>query len=215
MKKPHLIILILIVFGLSCTKKSKVTSNGAPQDPPGPAIQLSSYPLNVGNMWVYDNGDTIRAVADTTIGGMNATKMVKTNKRYSAIFFCANTEDGFYVVASNWTHALEGFTCPIDAGSGGGPDILLATPPVLFAKYPIDTANAWDAHVPGYNHFMRQWNGYFTVSTRAGKFNCARMSTGMYTEYYSSKGLVQTVEYDQCDIAPCPVIVTKLIYVNF
>ena len=61
----------------------------------------------------------------------------------------------------------------------------------------------------------KQWLGYFTVTTPAGKFNCAAISSGGMIEYYSNKGLVKSTEIVECFIPPCPDPSEKLIYVNF
>ena len=217
MKHFLTISVFLAVACLGCKpgKDTQVSKTTSPTDTPGPVISLNSFPLTVGNMWVYDNGDTIRAVTDTTIGGITATKLVKRNGNYTAAIYCANQADGMHVLGSNWKFGFEELTGPLYSGSEAGDTVQYPNPSILMIKLPVAITNSWDVHIAGYEHFRRQWVSYVTVTTPAGTFKCVKMTTPDLNEYYSDKGLVQTVGITECLVAPCPVFVTKLVYVNF
>ncbi len=77
MKFLQFLPFILLACCLAC-KKSHTNSNvhypvgPTYPDTAGTAVRIDSFPLKVGNMWVYDNEDTLRAVSDTVINGMYA-----------------------------------------------------------------------------------------------------------------------------------------------
>ena len=217
MKHILTILLFLATICLGCKpgKDTQVSKNTTQTDIPGPVISLSNFPLTVGNMWVYDNGDTLRAVADTTIGRITATKLVKKNGTYTAAIYCANLADGMHIIGSNWKYGFEELTGPLFAGYEAADTIEYPAPSILMMKLPVNTGLSWEANVPGFEHFQRQWLGYVTVTTPAGTFNCVKMNTANENEYYSNKGLVQTIEATECLVAPCPVFTIKLVYVNF
>ncbi len=217
MRKLPFILAMFILPCMACKHDSfKPTSNITDvPDPTGPAITLSNFPLTIGNMWVYDNGDTMRAVSDSTINGVAVTRLVVSNSGHQASFYCANKADGFYIVASNMKYDFNYLTCPLSGILNVTDTLQVPAPSVLYAKYPIDTATQWNPHNPGWVNAQKQWMGYYVVTTPAGTFNCVALNSGGLIEYYSSKGLVKTKEIIECITGPCPPLTEKLIYVNF
>jgi hypothetical protein len=217
MTRLYLIAAVLLFSMLAC-KKSKQPGTPATtafKDTSGSFVQVDSFPLTIGNMWVYDNGDTIRAVADTMIGGARAVKLVKSNAGFTVAVYCANRTGGCYIVASKVRNAFIGFTvCPFSTSS----DSVLVVPDTatLLAKLPVDTSASWEAHVPEYPTFTRRWTSYVTVHNAAGTFDCIK-NTGdfTYADYFSRKGIVRYYIQPICFMGPCPPFVTNLVYVNF
>ena len=173
------------------------------------AITLSTFPLAVGNMWVYDNSDTVRVVADTTINGVDARKVVTSNSAASFVAYYSCTADGLYLLGGNSSvHTFEGAT-------GNFPDTMqFFFTPLKLTSFPSVVGKSWLSD--DYYTASRKWTGFVTVTTAAGTFDCISMSsTGGITEFYSAKGLVATQEDVECFAAPCPSLKATLIYVNF
>lgn len=214
------IIIIAIAFfiGLgACTRDKEIKlDTPADADKAGPEIRMDSFPISVGHIWAYDNGDTVRAVKDTSINGVRAVKMVKTNGQYSAAVYYANLSDGLHIVATNWKPFFKEITYPFTQSDTVSSRLIIPDEPVLVAKLPIVAANHWSITIPaGSVNQTRQWMGFVTVTTTAGTFDCAKLYTGTCYEYYSSKGIVQTADIINCITTPCPQPKVKLVYMNF
>lgn len=188
-------------------------TNDTPVDIPGPEIQLHNFPLNQGNMWVYDNGDTIRVISDTTINGEKAKKLTKNNSNYSFDFYCTNRHDGLYMLAATSITAFSSLCLP---PTDNNTALQVLSTPVQLTKLPVIIADNWTANIPNRNNTTRGWEKYATVICRADSFNClkTRLSDNI-DEYYYEKGIAQFVIQPLCISAPCPPTVIKLLYVNF
>ncbi len=220
----HLMICSLMLVALvstSCRTKMPLTStdpNGYETDVPGPAVQLNSFPLIVGHMWVYDNGDTIRVVKDTTIGGMAAFKVTKTNSGFIGNMYYANLSDGLHLLATNWTFAYSfGLTGPISPDFGLRDSLLYPDATFLELKFPATLGTSWEPVFTTTSSYriMKQWDKYVKVTTKAGTFNCIKLESNYLTEYWSEKGLIKVAETVECLVGPCPPLYTHLVYVNF
>lgn len=212
MKKIAYLIFLLIS---ACTHdKKSATIDKNDDDKAGPVIQPGAYPLATGHMWIYDNGDTIKAVSDTTINGIYATKLVKTNGNYKAAVYCANMTEGLCIVATNWKRFFNTFTYPYSPEDTISSTLIIPDAPILMEQLPVDNSS-WTVQVPTYVNYHRQWMGYVTTTTPAGTFDCVKLRTDAHYEYYSSKGLVKTEDIITCITAPCPLPKTKLVYINF
>lgn len=214
MNRTILLLTLLVVFA-ACRHKDTSTDTvvTTTADVPGPPIALGEYPLAVGHMWVYDSGDTIRAVADTVINGMTVTKLTKTNTHYTHTVFCVNKPDGLYMVAANFANAFlslmnPAYDVPLDT-------LKIPDTAVRFTRLPVNIGAIWEAHIPNMRNSERMWIGFVTTTTLAGKFNCVKLNAGYCDEYYSEKGLVKQVDHIECFVGPCPEMSTKLVYVNF
>ena len=213
MRSLCFILMFSPFFGsTACKKHNNSPATSSETDVPGPAIQLNSFPLKPGNMWVYDSGDTIRVVADTVINGVAATKLTKNNAHYSLAVYCTNLPDGLHMLAANSSNAFETLTVPVLDDPA---PLVVPDPSVQFTKLPVSLDGSWEAHIPNMKYSTRQWVKYVTVTTPAGTFNCVKMSAGYFDEYYSDKGIIKRVDHPECFAAPCPDMITKLVYVNF
>ena len=216
-------VMLMALVSTSCRKKMPVMGtdpNGYEIDIPGPAIQLNSFPLTVGHMWVYDNGDTIRVVKDTTIGGIDAFKITKTNSGHTGRIYYANMSDGLHLLATSWPNAYSaGITAPLYPDVATKDSLLYPDSSFLALKLPAAIANSWVPVFTATSSFMVQktWDSYVKVTTKAGTFNCVKLKSngGYYTEYYSDKGLIKVAEEVNCFTSPCPPLYTYLVYVNF
>ena len=211
MRKAY-ILLLGTLLACACTNRhggDQITTTS--DETPGPVVQLHSFPLLVGHVWVYDNGDTLQAVSDTVINGSTAVKMVKINGTATEVSYYTNTSAGFYQAGTNSLyHALEnpmGFI--IDSPK-------FFSEPILLAQFPADTGVSWSSHDPAYEYYSRKWASYVTISAKAGKFNCIELiSNSGAIEYYSDKGLVRVKTTVECFVAPCPTPTTTLVWTNF
>jgi len=165
--------------------------------------------MRPGYTWVYDSGDTIRVGADTVINGIAACQVVKTNNGGKAISYYANRTDGFYLLGTN--------AKPYAFGGNGfyADSAILFNNPILLAKFPVTLQKEWDTRVPLSKNDLRKWASYVTITTKAGRFNCIKLSGNHIDEYYSLKGIVRIVNYVDCITAPCPPVVTDLVSYNF
>ncbi len=218
--KALLVFLFSILLLPGCEKnhqapgngKSTNTNNTDNTQTTGPVIQLSSFPLKVGNVWAYENEDTIMVVSDTIINGIQAIKVLKTNHGHAEVSYYANQPDGLYQLGTtadyhDFENAL-GMTIP-------NATVKFFTTPILIAKFPVDTTTRWNSYDPSYKNDSGQWSEYVTITNKAGKFDCIALTRNRVTEYYSVKGLVRITEQVDCIMAPCPGITTNLVYVNF
>lgn len=215
--KALLVFLFSFLLFSGCKKNHQATGNDQSSnktditETAGPVIQLSSFPLKVGNMWAYENEDTVRIVSDSIINGIRALKVLKTNHSFVEVSYFANQPDGFYQLGTTSEyHAFENASGFIPNNSTN----FLSTP-VLLAKFPVDTSNRWNSNDLSYKNDFGQWKKYVTIATKAGKFDCIMLTRNRMIEYYSVKGLVRTIEQVDCIMAPCPGISTNLVYVNF
>lgn len=212
--RSYLILLSIVIAASACKHKPSPAPSSPAEDTPGPAISLGVYPLAVGHMWVYDSGDTITSVADTVINGTLTTKLIKSNGHYSYAIYCSNTSDGLRLIATNCSFPSVYASLVVTTLDNPSQLNILATP-VTFTALPVALRSSWDAHVPNMKYAERQWLNYLTTTTPAGTFNCAVVRSGSLDEYYSEKGIVKLVDHPECFAAPCPEIVTRLVYVNF
>ncbi len=214
----YLATLTITLFLFSaCGKKSTPTPvphyiGPYVNDTLGPVIQLDSFPLKVGNMWVYDNGDTIRAVSDTIINGNHAVRVIRNNDVQSVIMYFANMPGGFYQISGYSRFPGFAYSSVMSLNSTDDSLILYQTPAYL-ANFAADTDVLWNSFKTYGN---RHWMKYVQVTTPLGVINCKKMFTEYGYEYYSDKGIVKV-------LAPLPVALkggnnlayTTLVYVNF
>lgn len=205
----------LLLFSPACKKKRTTLAgnNGPLTEVPGPAIQLDHFPLKTGNMWVYDNGDTLRVTMDTMINGMAAQKLERRNRTNATISYYANNPDGLYLLGTN----ARPYSLLVPNGGFSYEPMTIFSAPMLIARYPVSFNNEWNTNEPNAPYARRKWMNYVSITNAAGTFNSAKLSTvgGNLTEYYSDKGLVRVILQPQCFAAPCPPMVANLVYVNF
>ena len=220
--KKNLICISLILIGFASCKKTHPTPVSPalislPADVPGTAITLDSFPLKIGNQWVYriitqttksesplssgtaslslstpDSGFlTVGVVSDTLINGF---RLYGLSIPSQSAFFTYNSiylSDSF--LYANLTDGLHRIT----AGGNTDSNYVLDSTEALI-KLPVAMNTKWS-----YNYVTRQWTDYVTVTTPAGKFDCVKLSVtenmgsdlyGM-VQYYSSKGLIQELQW--------------------
>ena len=117
--KKQIFILILSILLISACKKEKNESNGSGNN--NQQLQLTSYPLAIGNSWKYYSemhlvnslGNSIQddyydmiweVVSDTIIHGLVCSKVSQVDSNYNGSVYAAHTyytnkPDGFYGVA--------------------------------------------------------------------------------------------------------------------
>jgi len=196
--KPFILLISTVVLLASCSKSSSnnsKTPDALLNDIQGPAMQIDSMPLAIGNTWVYaSKADTytIKVVSDTIINGQFAAAVSTFDKGTVSTNYYANRSGGYYLVARQYTT----------------PDSLaILNPTVLTLSFPIILAQGWsiadslltgDARALPDTYYL-QWTSYVKLSTPAGTFNCCRsLRTGAYPistySYYSTKGLIKEVQ---------------------
>jgi len=219
MKQNLIIVISLILIGFASCKKTHSTPVSPalislPADVPGTAITLDSFPLKIGNQWVYriitqttmsvssgtaslsistpDSGFlTVGVVSDTLINGF---RMYGLSVPSQSAFFTYNSiylSDSF--LYANLADGLHRIT----AGGNIDSNYVLDSTEALI-KLPVAMNTTWS-----YNYGTRQWTDYVRVTTPAGSFDCIKLSVtedrgsdqyGM-VQYYSSKGLIQELQW--------------------
>ncbi len=109
MKRSILISLSLAVFAIgACKKNPAKTATELPPDVPGPAIQIDSFPLHVGNQWVYEvvranssitTTAVMTAVSDTLVDSIRLTKLAGDRPQFTLALndcYYANLDSGMY-----------------------------------------------------------------------------------------------------------------------
>ncbi len=211
MRKAFLIPILWLSLLTAC-KPDKIDT-AETDEKAGPQITPGDYPMQTGHIWVYDNGDTIKAMGDTTINGISTRKMVKKNGTNSATAYYANLSGGWCLVASTSTAMFNIFTDPSET-TDTAHTLHIPDQPAAMNKQPVTTLD-WQVNIPGVTSYTRRWVGYYTIKTPAGTFDCVKLSTGTAFEYYSTKGIVRTDRVVTCVTSPCPTLKAQLIYVNF
>jgi hypothetical protein len=230
-------VLLLIVV-VSCKKKSgdSIAFPPLPTDVPGPVIQIDSFPLKVGNQWIYKiveiytgNPQTIDSsvyaitvVSDTVIDNIRAAKIVG-NTVDTVSFLSANAQKptGTFYYA-NLHDGLHQFSSPEAVREQG------STHSEFILKLPINSDTiAWYSNEPnGYDAngpaIYRYFSSFVAVTVPAGTFNTAKFHlfspVASMDQYYCEKGLVQETQFIQVSGGRPPAGYTRiitLVSVNF
>ncbi len=198
--KYCLFFAMLFCVLASCSKGP--TYNGPKPNTPqsllhdtlGPAIQIDSIPLAVGNTWQYlytsDEQSyfySVKVVADTIIKGERAAKVYTYTDSLLSIAYYSNRADGYYLLANRYLN-------PDSLVVLAKPNRILALPNVINNTW--NTVDSTNVRYP--EAFGWQWLDYDRITTVAGSFNCCRLSMddGIPSySYYSSKGLVKKLTF--------------------
>ena len=200
MKSIFYFYLLLLVFALSCNKKSITsTSNhnslnscsvlSLPVDSVGQNIQLDSFPIVVGHQWTYkaqwQSGDacnfscdsiifTIKIISDTLIAGIRfglVSYLDAKGLSSNTDLSFPTTSPFFYLVnISNGLHQLYSLANTDSTYLADSTVLLMSTLPEV---------NTWNSLV---NLSLkdslekRNWVSYEVVITPAGIFNCRKLN---------------------------------------
>jgi hypothetical protein len=200
----------------SCHKGPRELTSTVKQYPSfssGPQIPVTTFPLTVGNMWVYDNKDTVTAVADTLIGSIQAVKMIRSNGHIREISYYASTTEGLFHLGSNCLYA----NAIVTAEQFPSDTMRFHNTPVQLVKYNCALNIDWPSHDSNSQTPYRKWTDYISIISGNITRNCVKMNTesSYVTEYYSDRGLEMTWFAPVCFDAPCNPRFTRLVYTNF
>jgi len=221
--KASLFIFLCCVTLISfdcCKKKStnQIAALSIPIDSPGVTIQIDSFPLKVGNQWIYKVVEqqtvksvlqspdsfnfTITVVADTYLYNIRFVKIEgSSSDPYSFLsIYMHHQSNGTYYYA-NLSRGLYQFASLDNIDTA---HMLDSAQHVLLL--PIDSSNAsWNNNEPDEYYgsigpiCYRQYGGFVNVTTPAGNFNTIKLHEDDVVEqadqYFSSKGLIQQIQY--------------------
>ncbi|MCX6197674.1 MAG: hypothetical protein NTY88_00445 [Bacteroidetes bacterium] len=162
---------------------------------------ITSYPLQAGNIWVYDvtyHHDsvttnytyTFRCVGDTTINGITCSQLIKTeanlNTGASQTFshYYKNQSDGFYFIAGDsltddmlyFKNELALFPKLAFKTESTSRGIFVADPPLKLLSFPTNQNDSWISNEYGsQSHFGRKYLGYENTLASAGTFYCIKV----------------------------------------
>ena len=224
--KPLLIFSTIgLLFFLSCNKKSKqltpvtytpYTIISLPADVIGPAIELDSFPLAVGNQWVYNTQeqaynsqgeiylntytDTFTVISDTFVNGIVFHYIASSNFANTTSLLTADYDRPggayYYTFMPNGLHQF--------ASLANTDSVYIADSSEYVLLLPATINYSWNSREkPSFlldPTMVRSWVSYVTATTPAGSFNCVKMHISTVStkleayQYYSSKGLVQEIQ---------------------
>jgi hypothetical protein len=265
MKKFTVRVLAVLLVGVGLSSCEEDAA--APADiEPGPVVTVNSYPLQVGNRWVYAMSSVITGdfsqddhymvefsvELDTTIAGVACKKVRGTetagtvvgNDRLGYRYF-AHTNFGIEMLAYQGSDTqvffkdeavdrLTGYSLVSGMKMTAG-DVVVRDIPLNYMRLPSVDGDIWVSHeFSEQANFKRQWDGYYTVTTEAGTFNCIRQQLfldtdndsipqpgSLFLEQYISPeyGLIKEVHVSDLDFAggetAVMVRVTNLVSKNF
>lgn len=191
-----IVLTIAAICFFSCRKN---TSDGNPdslvKDTPGPAVQIDSVPLAIGNTWKYtiqkDNHtdtETITVVADTLINGFNAAVVLTNYNGTLSRAYYANKDRAYYMLGYRNT---------------ANDSVIILDAPDKLAQFPVAQNTSWTSAGKVANDFNSpynwQWQGFYTITTPLGNLNCGKLmftsSSPIVTyQYYTTKGLVKELQ---------------------
>ncbi len=184
------ILFLLFLFFASCKKEEDNDSVPIP-------VELTSYPLAVGNSWKYH---TIRAIldsstitytlsdsywkvlSDTTIDGIPTSKISQFDSIYNGIpnlsyTYYSSMDSGFCVLEIEGISSYIFFkneTAPDETVTDASNDI--PDYAIVLLKFPSVINDMWSSNEFGNSpSIKRKWLGYETVTTKAGIFNCVKL----------------------------------------
>jgi len=180
--------------------------------------------LNTGNSDAYFISSW-EIKNDTIINGMTSAKMFRRDSSYSGTInrrnnFYANKPNGFYATATDaigndavWylrnkkQNFNEYLMQPFRYGINTIDTVLIPADTVLWLmKFPVAINDVWLSNEYGHQaHFKRKWDGYATITTGAGTFNCVKIllifdadnngvadaNSPIVYQYFSAKGLIE------------------------
>jgi len=211
-KQISILLFLVCISICACSKKNHhvdfsypapvaFTPMFVPVDSAGPAIQIDSFPLTVGNQWTYcvrqqtyDAAGasydsvyfTLKAISDTVVNGIRfvlTTTSGNVNSPMLTDFFSFNNTC-YYTNFGRDVYQLISLahTDPI----------YVTDSTAHLISFLSDTWHSNDEHL------FRTWGGFVSVTTPAGIVNCKKMSINSGAtktdQYYSNKGLVQEIQ---------------------